>query len=190
MTVVPVPLSDVVTTAKLRGRNSRAPNLTLENESLHRLARAATKEPLALVEDILGVAMRVCDADSAGLSVCDRDNPDHFRLLRVTGRLAKLTGLSVPMKNSVGGFTVESRETQLFSYPERHFLQGVEVTPPVVEALVVPVTAEAETYGALWIVSHGQDKFFDMEDVRLMNSLSAFAALAARTAGIPCHPHQ
>lgn len=188
MTAVRVPLSDVVATAKLRGRNSRAPNLTLENDALHRLARAVTKDPLNLIEDILSVAVRVCDADSAGLSVYDRDKPGHFRLLRVTGRMSKLSGTSVPIENSIGGFTLSTGETQLLTYPERHFLQGVDVSPSLVELLIVPVAAESAAFGALWIVSHGNEKFFDLEDVRVMNSLAAFAALAARSAGVPAHP--
>jgi hypothetical protein len=180
-----VNLTDVLITDQLQLRNSRAPNLTSENDALHRLALHVTKPGDELLDELLTAALRICDAGTAGVSAFDAADPRIVRWIAIVGRLAQLTGGSAPLDSSPCGVTIAAEEPQLFSRPGEHFAPQAPISQPVYEALVVPILTPTEIYGAIWIVSHSEKHGFDMEDVRVMTSLAAFAALACRTLGIP-----
>jgi hypothetical protein len=138
-----------------------------------------------LLDELLTAALRICEAGTAGVSAFDVADPRIVRWIAIVGRLAQLTGGSAPLDASPCGITIAAEEPQLFSRPTEHFAPPTPLSLPVYEVLVVPILTPTEIYGAIWIVSHSEKHGFDMEDVRIMTSLAAFAALACRTLGIP-----
>ena len=56
-----------------------------------------------------------------------------------------------------------------------------EVSPPIAEVLLVPFRVAGEPIGTIWVIAHECNKQFDGEDLRLLNSLGRFAALAQQS---------
>ena len=65
---------------------------------------------------------------------------------------------------------------QLFTHPERYYPYLVPVSPPIAEALLAPFYVAGEAVGTVWVVAHSPDRKFDVEDMRLIQSLGRLAA--------------
>ncbi len=115
-----VNLTNVLITDQLQLRNSRAPNLTSENDALHRLALHVTKPGDQLLEELLTTALRICEAGTAGVSAFDVRDPHIVRWITIVGRLALLTGGTAPLAASACGFTIAAEKPQLFSRPTEY----------------------------------------------------------------------
>jgi GAF domain-containing protein len=170
-------LSEVLITDALRARTSRAPNLTSENHALHQMARNATQPPSQLMVALARMALELCEADSSGISLLERDQgEERFRWVAMAGKLADAVGGWTPREASPCGVTLARGAPQFFDRPGRIFPQLA--TANIVEGLVIPIATDEEAFGTIWIVTHSRSHGFDMEDVRIMESLSRFSALA------------
>lgn len=175
-------LRDVLVTNELTLRRARAPQLTMQNEALHALARALGDPPWELLQRLVDVSLRLCDAESAGLSVLDQpaDGVPTFRWTHMAGKLQSAAGGTGPVDPSPCGYTLRQRAPQLYQQPARCYSYISELTIPVEELLVVPILLGSVGVGTLWIISHSARAIFDMEDVRVLESLAGFAAFAIR----------
>jgi transcriptional regulator with GAF, ATPase, and Fis domain len=52
----------------------------------------------------------------------------------------------------------------------------LKIEPPIVEALLVPFYVENQPVGTVWVVAHTDDRKFDLEDERIIKTLTNFAA--------------
>lgn len=179
---MPCPLAEVRKTSLLKTRINRAPNLTDENEAFHRLSRSLLRPPLEQLRELLEVAIWLCNAGSAGVSLLDEeDGKPVFRWVVMAGRYRQYVGGTLPKVGSPCGVTLESGTPELFVNPGFHFLCLADAVPPIVEGLVVPIDgADQPDPGTIWVVSHNPKEEFDMEDVRVLTSLAGFAGFAAR----------
>lgn len=173
-------LSDVLITSKLLSRRRR-PNSEAENVALRSLARVMAEKPHQLIDTLLNVAVQLCEADTAGLSVLDT-REQVFRWTNLAGSLSKYIGGTTPRDFSPCGVTMDCKSPQLFLYPARRFQYFKNIEPVIAEALVAPVWLENEMPATIWIVSHNPRVHFDSEDVRIMTALADFAASALRVA--------
>ena len=62
------------------------------------------------------------------------------------------------------------------SYLERHYTYFEQVSPQIVEALLIPFHVGGQAVGTVWVISHDANRRFDAEDLRVMNMLGQFAA--------------
>jgi len=174
----PVPLEDILITSKLKSRRRRKPNSFAENAALHELARVMVTSPEELIDTLLRLAIDLCGAGTAGLSLLETPAQGEplFRWTNLAGALSEHLGGSTPRNFSPCGVTLDNNAPQLFTYPGRRFqyLNGLNFT--VVEALVIPVRLGAEVPGTVWIVSHDEEMKFDSEDARIMTGLAEFTA--------------
>ena len=84
-----VPLASVLSTEQLKIRPSRAPALAEENEALLELARALANAPRAILQRLVDAALRLCHADSAGVSIQESENGQPiFRWHALAGALS------------------------------------------------------------------------------------------------------
>src|SRR5580700_7834105 len=174
----PVKLEDVLITDQLflraqKGRDSRE-----EARSLQRLAHVMSRRPGKLVETLLEMALRLCGAGTAGISLLE-EHPDAepvFRWTHLAGALEGYVGKVKPKEFSPSAITLKLGAPQLFSYPARYFEYFRDVNPAIVETLIFPLTIGDEIQGTLWIVSHNENVQFDSEDVRLMTALAEFTS--------------
>lgn len=165
--------------AELRRRPTRAPEYERESRALVRLARAQTGPRDVLLQTIVDVALDLCCAGSAGISLVEeQDGNRYFRWLAVGGEVAGLCGHITAWKDCPCGVALELRESLLFVDPLETFeaLRGGPADIP--EGLVVPIETDGAQLGAIWVMSHSDDCRFQSEDARLLSSLSAVAGSA------------
>jgi signal transduction histidine kinase len=174
----PVKLEDVLITGQLYSRPQKGRDPKEEAESLQRLARVMARKPHKLVETLLEMALHLCRAGTAGISLLE-ERPDVdsvFRWTHLRGALEGYVGKIKPKEFSPSAVCLNLGSPQLFSYPAKYFEYFRDVNPPIVETLIFPLPISEEIQGTLWIVSHNEGVKFDSEDVRLMTVLAEFTS--------------
>jgi PAS domain S-box-containing protein len=173
-------LESVIITDELTRRPSRARDYEAENRALVSLMQGMVTSPETILQQLVEVAMRLCTAHSAGVSLLARDEAGHevFRWNAVAGEFATNLGGSIGRNLSPCGVVLDRDAVLLFGYPERHYDYPVKMDPPIVEALLIPFHSAGRPVGTIWVVSHDESRKFDAEDARLMQSLGKFASSA------------
>ncbi|EUC20329.1 hypothetical protein PMI06_010034, partial [Burkholderia sp. BT03] len=161
---------EALITADLASRASRRPNYGAEAKVLRRLAHALATSDAAMLDMLTLEAARLCRAGSAGISVLESppDKPASFRWAALAGHCAPLLNTYRPFDDSVCGVTLAMGKPELFKTPQRYFPSIEAVSPPVVEALLVPIPVGDGPWGAIWVMSHNENARFDAEDLRLL----------------------
>lgn len=173
-----VALDSVVTTADLAARR-RSPNYEAENRALISLAASLATSPADILQKLVEVALDLCQAHSAGLSLLEDESGRHiFRWTAIAGRFAPHVFGTTPREFSPCGFVIDSNAVQLFTRPGKHYPYLGEVSPSIVEALLQPFSVEGRPIGTLWILAHDEQRKFDAEDARALGSLATFASNA------------
>lgn len=173
---------DLVVTDRLNSRPARLPDLQAEAAAFHELSNLILTDPEKAVARFVGLALELCRAGSAGLSlISERDGEAFFSLEVVAGALSGLTGSRMPRDFSPCGMALEQGEAILLHRPARLFHELADVRPEIVEGLVVPFyDARQVPLGALWVTMHHEGAAFDAEDVRIMQQLSVQLVLALK----------
>ena len=145
------------------------------------LAQILRSAPHELVDTLLHIALSLCNAGTAGISVLETlpDGQEVFRWTNLAGTLRKFIGGTTLRHFSPCGVCLDSGTPQLFSYPERRFQylkEGLDV--PIVEALVIPIPFGDRPPATIWILSHKHGVEFDAEHVRIMTNLADFTGCA------------
>jgi PAS domain S-box-containing protein len=176
-----VALDDVLITSELTRRRPRAPDYASENRALVALARAMEVNPRNLPQTLVDMAIDLCRAGSAGISVLKAEaDGEYLAWEALSGAYAPSIRNRTPRHCSPCGTALDRNAPQLFSYPARYFTHLGEAAAPIVEALVIPLYASGQPLGTIWLMAHDAQCQFDAEDVRLMTSLAAFASAALR----------
>jgi PAS domain S-box-containing protein len=172
-------LDEVLITHELARRPARAPDHRAENRALTLLSRELVTHPHGVLQRLAELALQLCRAGSAGVSVLERgDHGDVFRWHALAGAHAAAAGATVARADSPCGVVVERNTTLLFDGPARHFASLRFGGPAIHECLLVPWTVDDQPIGTVWIIAHDPDRHFDAEDARLLAELSSFAAAA------------
>ena len=164
-----------------------APAATRESVALHRIAATTGEEPYAVLQGLLSAAVELCgggaDTSTAGVSLVETapDGGEQFRWVALAGCLAAHVGGTTPRNFSPCGECLDKGAPIILSRPDIKYdyfrSAGIEFT----EGLVLPFTSNLQgtPLGTIWVVSHPPLKHhFDAEDVRVMESLTHFAAAA------------
>jgi PAS domain S-box-containing protein len=175
-------LDEVIVTAELSRRPSRAVDFESENRALSALADAMALDAEAVLQALVESARELTGSDSAGLSVIEEcDGGRIFRWKAIAGDFAQNVGGVMPYDASPCGVVVERGEPLLFNEAERHFPALREPRPKIFENLLVPFHVRGKPAGTLWAIKHREDGRFEAEDVRLLVSLARFASAAHQT---------
>jgi PAS domain S-box-containing protein len=176
---LPASLDDILITDRLSARPHRLPRAASENKALRALATVMANSPEELPDTLLGFALELCNADTAGLSLLETTSTGEtiFRWTNLAGVLKGHVGGFTPRGFSPCGVVLDCGTAQLFSHPEHRFQYFGAVGIPFVEALVVPLSGDHPS-GTIWILSHGDSAHFDAEDLRIMTSLAEFTSSA------------
>jgi len=170
---------DVFATDLLYVRKPRAARPVAEREALAKLGRAVVESPETILQTLTDVAVDVCDADSAGISMLEAGGEEgsHFRWRAISGVYSEHLGGMTPRDFSPCGTTIDRNLPQLVAQPGRYFSYFNEVQPPICEGLLVPFSLADKPVGTIWIVAHDDRRKFDLEDMRVLTMLSSFAAI-------------
>ncbi len=128
-------------------------------------------------------ALNLCRAGSAGVSLLrhDEDGNEIFRWVALAGayEAAGYGGRAMSRTFSPSGTCLDRGAPQLFDTPARHFTYLSAISPPMREALLVPLRYQDRDLGLIWVIAHDEATSFDSEDVRLLESLGQIAGPAA-----------
>lgn len=149
------------------------------------LAQIMANAPERLPQALCETALTLCSAGTAGISMIRRQpaGEEYFSWDALAGVFADLVGGTTPRFFSPCGTTIDSGTTQLFSYPGRFFPYLNDVSPPIVEDLVVPFFAAGKPLGTIWILSHDERRFGGAQ-ARLMEQIGSFCAAAFYLLGL------
>jgi len=167
--------------AEFMNRHTRRREPSQELASIQRLARVFVERPERILQELVEVAVEVCGADSAGITLEETldDHRAQFRWIATAGEYSGFTGAVLPHDYSPCGTCLDRGQPQLFRVPKAYLdMIGVEA-PPVTDGILIPWQVE-EIRGTVWVLAHGPYQYFDSEDYRLMQSLADFAAIAVR----------
>lgn len=148
------------------------------------LGELLTKDMAALAQTAAEFARSLCQADSAGICVLDREGArEVLRLDAIAGPLAPHVGLRLARERSPCGTAIDRNATLLFDEPGRWFMALRQVVPAIHETLVVPWTVGGVATGSLWVVAHAPGERFTAADAQLLARLGTFVAAAHRMSG-------
>lgn len=179
MQVTRTPLDDVIATHLLGERPFRVRTPESEARAMSALKRALAGSPRAVLQKLTEVALELCNAQSAGVSLPEEvDGRRVFRWHAVAGGFGHLLFATLPRDFSPCGAVVDRREALLMIDPERYYTPLRQIRPHVTEALLVPFEFGGEMAGTVWVASHDAERHFDAEDRRVVSELAQFAAAA------------
>jgi PAS domain S-box-containing protein len=174
-------VDDVLITAELDRRPSRAPDFQAESEALRDLAEVMANRPSQVLQRLVETALRLTGAGSAGLSLLEADStPAVFRWIATTGALAGKAGGTMPGDASPCGLVIARDEVLLLDEGARFFPALRDITPPIREHLLAPLRVDGTPIGTLWTVMHRPSARFEREDARILQNLARFASAAHR----------
>ena len=175
------PLNQVVVTGELNRRRWRLPDYESENRVLVELidVMAHQFDGDSVLQRLVEIALQVCRADSAGVSILERDDKaqEVFRWRAAVGQWFVHRGDVIP-REGLSGTVLDRNEAMLMAYPERHYSYARNIGLPMAEVLLVPIRFQGQPVGTLWIVSHEKTPQFDDEDCRILTSFGRFAGNA------------
>jgi hypothetical protein len=172
-------LQQVDITEVLQSRSAPNTGDARVDDAIMHLLRLLSESPGDVLTHLADVALDLCTAHSAGISLLEfEDGREVFRWRASTGKLWLGADLSMDRSGSPCGMVLDRRQGMLFAYPERHFPFPAPIQFPIVEALLVPFFDQQEPVGTLWILSHDEERQFDLEDLRIVEELCRFTALA------------
>ena len=146
---------------------------------VRRLARAFVEHPDDILQELVNVAIDLCGADSAAISVVKENGTDaeFYHWVASAGVYAGFLNAMLPRYPSACGICLERGRPQVIRVLPKFFeLLGVEA-PPVTDGLLLPWHVE-DVQGTIFVMAHQRTQAFDMEDLRMMETLADFAAMA------------
>lgn len=171
---------DFLTRVLLR-RPKRVPDLRAEAAALCELTTLLAHDPRAALRRSAEIALRLCSAGSAGLSLLRPTGVGQTAVHweTISGALASHEGTDTPRDFSPCGLCLDAGATILVSRPERVFTFLRKTRPSIVEDLIAPLYDNAkQPLGTLWIAHHDPASRFCADDARIVEQLAAQLVLA------------
>ena len=165
-------LDEVDIRSQLQSRPSRPANYETEDQALRVLAREMAQNPRDMLQTIVEMALDLCNADTAGISLLEGDV---FQWEALAGTFGAYRHSTMPRDASPCGICIERDATQLMHLPDRCF-PALRTEPLFVESLLIPFHNHGKAIGTVWVVSHSFERKFDREDERIVGVLAHFAS--------------
>jgi signal transduction histidine kinase len=162
---------------ELSRRPSRAPDFETENKALVALAGTLADSPGIVLQALAETVLDVLQADSAGLSLLTEDET-RFYWAAIAGAWRPHIGNGTPRDFGPCGDVLERNASMLFSHWERHYPYLNEALPLAEEGLLVPFFVNGKCVGTIWAIAHADGHRFDVEDLRLLESMGRFGSAA------------
>lgn len=176
---IPAAIADVFITDRLVSRPETGPDYLREKLAIQDLANEMAEHPDEVLPRLVKLAMNICEADSAGVSVLDND-AKVFRWLGLQGALSVFEGATTPRHHSPCGICLDCDRPILMERPERVYDWIADAKIAVPELLLVPLFVKGgEPLGTLWMVARA-GRQFDRGHVRVLSELAAFTGIALR----------
>jgi two-component sensor histidine kinase len=176
---LPEAVAQVFITDKLVARSTPAPDYLREKLAIQDLADHMADHPGEVLPRLVKLAMEICEADSAGISVLEPETAQ-FRWLGLSGVLAAFEGATTPRHDSPCGVCLDHRGPILMEHPERAYAWIRDASINVPEVLLVPLEIKGQDpIGTLWVVAKNRG-YFNGGHARVLSELASFAGVALR----------
>jgi PAS domain S-box-containing protein len=172
-----VPLESILRTQELYRRPLRPPDYEKQNRALVALASALADSPRTILQTLAEEVLEVLQADSAGLSLLTKDEK-RFYWAAIAGAWQPHIGGGTPRDSGPCGDVLDRNIPMLFTHWERRYPYLRPATPLAEEGLLVPFFVNGKAVGTIWAIAHTNRRNFDVEDLRLLESLGRFASAA------------
>jgi len=174
-------VTDLESDPNFSRRQLRHRDIAAQIDVMNRLAGMFLCNPIGILQELVAAAVHLCGADSAGISIEKKDGGDdhYYHWVATAGQYSGFHDAKLPRYPSACGLTLERGRPQLFQVAQRFFDRLHLEAPTVTDGLLLPWEA-GETRGTIWIMAHGRDEAFDMEDCKAMQSFAKFAATGVR----------
>jgi DNA-directed RNA polymerase specialized sigma24 family protein len=172
---------DLQSDAGFARRQLHVRDVVAQIEGMNRLAQVFVERPANILQQLASAAVDLCGADSAGISVEQKEGPEdnYYHWVAAAGQYSGFVDAKLPRYPSACGLTLERGRPQIFRVTKRFFdLMGIQA-PTVTDGMLLPWQVD-ETRGTIWIMAHGRAEAFDGEDCRMMQALANFAATGVR----------
>lgn len=174
-------VTDLSNGAAYAARHRQSRSSTLQMEGLNQLALAFLDRPETIIQELVTAAVRLCGADSAGVSIEREGKTDEnfYQWIATAGEYSPFLNATLPRYPSACTVCLERGTPQLFRVNERFFdILGVQAAI-VKDGILLPWQTD-EMRGTIFIISHTSEEAFDAEDLHLMQILANFAAMGIR----------
>jgi PAS domain S-box-containing protein len=172
-------LEEIIATDEFYRRPSRSPDYEAENGALVALAQEVVCAPGSIFRKLTELALDLCAADTVGVSLLEQSEDDSaFRWVAIAGEHEPHLRGMTRRDFSPCRTCLARGAAQLFLHPGRYYTYCDEVEPPIIECLVLPFYINGEPVGTIWAVAHSEERKFDGEDLRVLQSLGNFASIA------------
>ena len=162
-------------------RQLHSRNNVTQMEGLHKLAVAFVETPERILEELVNVAVRLCGADSAGISVEREGKTEehYYQWIATAGEYSTFLDATLPKYPSACTVCLERGSPQLFRVNEKFFdILGIKAAL-VTDGILLPWQVE-EMQGTIFIISHSRTEAFDSEDLHLLKIFANFVAMGIR----------
>jgi len=173
-------LASILCTEELLSRPRRPPDHEKENSALVVLVSALADSPRTILQTLADKVLEILDADSAGLSLLTKDEK-RFYWAAIAGVWRPHLGGGTPRDFGPCGDVLDRNVPMLFTHWERRYPYLRSAMPLAEEGLLVPFYVNGKAVGTIWTIAHRNDRKFDAEDLRLLESMGRFASAAYQT---------
>jgi signal transduction histidine kinase len=174
-------LESIVRTEDLLKRPERPPDYQREAGALAVLVRSLADSPGTILQTLASTVLEALQADSAGLSLLTRDE-ERFYWAAIAGAWQPHVGGGTPRGFSPCGDVLDRDVPMLFTRWDRRYPYLAAAVPLANEGLLVPFYVKGKCVGTIWAIAHNEQRRFDCEDLRLLESLGRFASAAYQAA--------
>lgn len=175
-------IRDLLECAEFRNRALHAREVQLQLDCLRSMVRLFATDPEQIFQELVEAAASLCRADSAGISLEDRDGEGKpvFRWAATTGEYSKFLNLMLPRASVPCDVCVATMRPQLLRV-SRAFLESVGVygAAPITDGMLLPWGTDG-VRGTIWVLAHTRTEAFDAFDHQIMETLADFAMIAVR----------
>lgn len=143
-------------------------------DALRRMARVFAENPNVVLQELVDIAVEVCGADSAGVSLEEtgEDGKLRYRWSAVAGSFLQEERGTVSHVFSTGGAGFGRSETR------GHRRAGL-ATEAISDGMLIPWTKD-NMRGRIWAVAYHSREAFGYDEQKLLSELADFATIAIR----------
>jgi signal transduction histidine kinase len=169
---------DLISDHAFAQRRPHMHDVAAQIKGMNQLAQAFVGDPETILQVLVDAAVDLCGAESAGISIERKQSATKFyEWVATAGQYKRFLNAMLPLYPSACGVCLERGGPQILRVSQRFFdLMGIEA-PIVTDGILLPWQVN-QTRGTFWIMAHKEPEAFDQEDLRVMQALADFVAMA------------
>lgn len=167
-----VPIAAVDVLSELAQRASSPTRVVDEHRAFTLLAEEMATAPDNLLQKLVELTVGLGGAHTAAVTMREGEL---CRWAAVAGVFSRARGGTMPRDQSPCAVCIDRNATQLMHLPDLAF-PVILAAPRFVEVMLIPFHSQGKPMGAVWLVSHTDDRRFNREDERFVSQLARFAS--------------